>query len=34
MASFVAQRLRGFDGIEMMTIAAGVLLAVAVAVFF
>jgi hypothetical protein len=34
MASFVAQRLRAFDGIEVMTIAAGVLLSLAVALFF
>jgi hypothetical protein len=34
MPPFIGQRLRAFDGIEVMTIAAGVLLAVAVALLF
>jgi hypothetical protein len=34
MSQFVGQRLRAFDGIEVMSIAAGVVLAVAVALLF
>ncbi len=34
MPPFVVQRLRNCDGIEIMTVAAGVVLAVAVAFLF
>jgi hypothetical protein len=34
MSQFVGQRLRAFDGIEMLSLAAGVVLAVAVALWF
>jgi hypothetical protein len=34
MPPFIAQRLRTFDGIEVMTVALGIVLAVAVAFLF
>jgi hypothetical protein len=34
MSQFVGQRLRAFDGIELLSLAAGVVLAVAVALWF
>jgi hypothetical protein len=34
MPPFISQRLRTFDGIEVMTVALGVVLAVAVAFLF
>lgn len=34
MPPFIVQRVRNFDGIEIMTVAVGVVLAVAVAFLF
>jgi hypothetical protein len=34
MASFIAQRVRGFDGIEILTVAAGVVVVVTAALLF